>query len=39
MRFKRPCRKCDKIFLPKGKQTRLCPECRSEANSRRWPKK
>lgn len=26
-RLNRPCRTCDKMFLPKGKYNRTCKEC------------
>lgn len=38
MRFKRPCKKCEKMFRPTGRDTKLCDKCRIEAK-RGWRKK
>ncbi len=37
-RLKRPCRDCEKIFLPKGGFSRLCDECLDKALAKRHKK-
>lgn len=33
--FKRPCKKCSKIFTPTGKYQKLCPDCNNSSSKER----
>ncbi len=37
--FLKPCRKCDEMFRPAGKETRVCDKCKKNGGSKRYGKK
>lgn len=38
-RLRRPCKKCEKYFLPTGKTARTCEICKEEEKVQRFSKK
>jgi len=36
--LRKPCKKCERIFLPVSRYNYICPECIEEKERRRWGK-
>ena len=34
--FRRPCRRCDEYFLPRGKFTKICDKCQLKKLRKAW---
>lgn len=37
-KLKRPCSKCNRLFIPSSKTNKLCNKCHKNANIERWVK-